>query len=193
MEDVLSRVMIPICATTASVIVALMAIRRADQRERDKQRREDLIKTGTDFFEACVRVEEVLMKETRAVAKLTEEEAQEARKVANQEFLLVHRIFNSLNKRLWLLGEPDLALSVSVYSSEAFDALEQVRTCMSTPSIDDAVFHARCEINRLNHRQRCVSDRFVQELDALRQAERLNLMVRLQKWKKRLAEFWSRL
>jgi hypothetical protein len=185
---------IPAIATLLSLGVAYFGIHRADQRERDKQRRDDLRKIVVEFFALGASAEATLNDVIVAMAAGDESNTIEKKEVCIAAFDALSAGTDSLKLQLRLFGAECLQDGISGYAS--FASGQQYRLFKQT-RIDPEFIMPSFEqfVEPLYIRREKISDEFALELKRLRTAGRLIPQMRAWGRRKisRLLEWWSQL
>ena len=164
-------------AACLGAFVALFAIHRMDQRERDRQRRDDLRKAAMDFFRTGARAEDSMVRVIGACLR-GQAAAEIAEAKMKDEFFNLCTEMEALDTFLELLGEEKLRPSLVEYHKRAMRCEAFVsKSVMSDQRKNRESGHD--EIDAVHELRRKSTKEFAAELDRLRQAGRLGIMARL--------------
>ncbi len=186
MWEVFKTILVPILSVAVSAYVALLAIRSADKRERDRQRRDDLCKFLDEFFTAGALAEDCLNNEQTTSWTGTDSEFEAQRTTVNRKYFRLRNQFEALNMRLVSAGEWELATAITDYFAKAAETQKFVRGLLCRGSHYDATN----QIENLHRERSAVANKFVAELEILRQPRRKPIRERWREWWKRLEERW---
>lgn len=178
LTDFIGKIGIPLIVIVCTTILSLFSIHRADERERDKQRRDDLGKTAIDFFKLGARAEESLIGLTKACELGNREAILGAKEKMRKEFFDLRNGLEALDTHLTLFGEENLRAGLSEYQKKAIRCGEDICRWADSPGQFYASL-ATQEIEGVHEDRKKVARAFADELQRLRLAGRQSFITRL--------------
>jgi hypothetical protein len=179
--DLASKAFVSLLAAFVGALAALFAIHRTDQRERDKQRRDDIRQTATDFVAIGARIESSMQSAAEVISSNVKgaPAAKAASFEMKKEFDTADHGLETLDIFLKLADEQELRSLIVKYR-------EPMRTCYDFISklepYDRGWEVVGEKIIELHAKRRTCAETFVERVNRLREAGRRGFMARLSSW-----------
>jgi hypothetical protein len=185
--------MVPMAGVLISTWVALLAIRRSDRRERDKQRRDDLTKMLGEFIEIASKLMIKMVKKTNAAVIRDALKKYDQERSFDESLLDVSHQKDSLVLRLEGAGEPSLSHEVEAHFAKITKVHQFVNEAVEPGNFELLRTHAEAQIRELGREEWRIGKLFIAELERLRKPRQWSIRQNLKTLFQRAQENWFKL
>ena len=193
MTDWLKDFLIPVLSVLVSTSVAMLAIRRSDQRERDKQRRDDLTKMLGEFIEIATKLEIKMVNQwNHAVLLHARKELGSGGSLDTAHLDLTPQI-DSIVLRLEGAGEKKLSSDVMAHFKKIGPVQSYLNEVLQPCNIELSKNFGLQRVEQLQKARWILGKEFIAELERLKRPRRLAVRERFKGILHRAYECWLKL